>query len=79
MEDSLKESYHPIVLVSESFIEKIKEKREHPERRREMPSTRMLSEYDRDTVMAKRFELKSEINHEIKELMQRMVISVTEG
>ena len=129
MEDPLKESYQHIALGSESFIEKIKGKIEILGQRREIPSSHILTEYDKDIVIAKmmktlkiekdiifdkrrgnpyrplaiylirrftphslseigqsfnmdysavsqaaqRFERKSEMNHETKEIMQRMV------
>jgi len=53
MKDPLKQSYHHIALGNETFIEKIKEKIEHFERRREIPSTRFLSKYNTETIIIK--------------------------
>jgi len=135
LEDPLSESYHHIAIGSETFIEEIKEKMEHKGQRREIPSTRILSEYDADTVItkmiqvlhierniifdkrrgnlyrslaiylikrftplslseigelfkmdysavsqaAKRFEQKSEVNHEIKEDIEKVIGTLKEG
>jgi len=59
----LRESYRHIALGSETFIERVKEKMEHKGQRREIPSTRILSEYDADTVITKMMQaLHIEIN-----------------
>jgi hypothetical protein len=134
MKDPIRESYHRIALGSTTFIEKIIEKIDQEGRRREIPSTRILSKYDVDTIIlkmtqilhiekniifdkkrgnlnrslaiylikrftplslseigkifqmdysavsqaAKRFEQKSEANHEIKEVMQKVVTALKE-
>jgi len=53
MKDPLKKSYHRIALGSTAFIEKIKEKIEYQDRKREIPSTRTLSKYDTETIILK--------------------------
>ena len=134
MKDPLKSSYHNIALGNATFIERVKEKMEHLGRRREIPSTRVLSKYDVDTIItkmtkvlhierrmvfdkkrgnlnrslaiylikwfiplslseigelfkmdysavsqaAKRFEQKCEVNHEIKEVMQKVITVLKE-
>ena len=49
---------------SESFIEKVKKRTSRT--KKGIPSTRILTEYDKNIVIAKKFELNSERNHEIK-------------
>ena len=53
MKDPLQQSYRNIALGSEVFIERIKEKIDDLGRRREIPSTRSISKYDVDTIIAK--------------------------
>lgn len=53
MKDPLRESYHHIALGNETFIERVKEKIEPLGRRREIPSTRLISKYDVDTIITK--------------------------
>jgi chromosomal replication initiation ATPase DnaA len=53
MKDPIRESYHRTALGSTTFIEKVKEKIDQEGRRREIPSTRILSEYTTDTVISK--------------------------
>ena len=57
MKDPLRESYHNIALGSETFIERIKEKIEYLGRRREISSTRFLSKYDVDIIIAKMIQV----------------------
>jgi len=57
IKNPLRESYHHIALGSETFIEKIKEKIENLGRRREIPSTRFLSQYDVETIINKMTKL----------------------
>jgi len=134
MGNPLKESYQNIALGNETFIERVKEKIDQEGQKREIPSTRILSEYTTDTVItkitqvlhierkkifdkkrgnpyrplgiylikrfiplslseigklfkmdysavsqaAKRFEQKSEIDHEIKEVMQKVITALKE-
>ena len=53
MKDPLQQTYRNIVLGSEPFIERIKDKIEDLGRRREIPSTRSTSKYDVDTIITK--------------------------
>ncbi len=134
MKDPIRESYHCIALGSDTFIEKVKEKIDQEDQRREIPSTRFLSKHDVNTIIlkmtqvlyiekkaifdkkrgnlnrslaiylikrftplslseigklfkmdysavsqaAKRFEQKSEVNDEIKEVMQKVITALKE-
>lgn len=53
IKDPLRNSYRNIALGSETFIEKVKEKLDNLGQKREIPSTRFLTEYDVDTIISK--------------------------
>jgi len=63
----MKESYRQIALGSANFIEKVKEEMEDLGRRREIPSTRFLSEYDAETIIIQMMQV---LHIERKEIVE---------